>query len=373
MLGDAADRIKVLLQGSNVTGPRRFSGPSLPRRENLRKLVALATLVVVEYPPTTIICDHALLLRHRRFALTELEGGTLVLILGCGYVGRRLASRLLDDRDSAGRLDPNETLTCVARNPDPLQPLADDGARVLALDLMQDALAALPTAGERVFHFAPPVGEDRQDSLTARLVDAFQRLGHPRRLVYISTTGVYGDCGGAWVDESWPLRPLADRSFRRLDAEQRLRAWSEASGADLVILRVAGIYGPDRLPLARIKSGQPLVRLEDAPWSNRIHVDDLVEVCLAAVDRAPAGAVYNVCDGHPSTMTDYFFQIADRVGLPRPPQIPMAAADGKLSPGMLSYMRESRRLSNRRMCDELGIRLRYPTLESGLAELSPAD
>jgi len=296
-----------------------------------------------------------------------------MLILGCGDVGRRVAGRLLSEDDTGARLLQDEVLTCVARNPVPLRPLADVGARVLALDLEHDELDGMPTAGERVFHFAPPAGDGREDPLTKRLVDAFHRRGHPRRLVYISTTGVYGDCGGAWVDERWPLRPLAERSFRRLDAEQRLRAWSEASGGDLVILRVAGIYGPDRLPLARIKSRQPLVRLEDAPWSNRIHIDDLVEVCLAAMDRGPAGAVYNVCDGNPSTMTDYFFQIADRVGLPRPPQIPLANADGQLSPGMLSYMRESRRLSNRRMCDELGLTLRYPTLASGLADLPVAE
>ncbi len=293
-----------------------------------------------------------------------------MLILGCGDVGRRVAGRLLNHEDHGARLGPDETLTCVARRPGPLGALADAGANVLALDLEQGDLGALPTAAERVFHFAPPPGEGREDPLTARLVDAFARQGHPRRLVYISTTGVYGDCGGAWVDESWPLEPLADRSFRRLDAEQRLRAWSEASGAELVILRVSGIYGPDRLPLARIKSGQPLVRLEDAPWSNRIHVDDLVEICIAAMDRAPSGAAYNVCDGHPSTMTDYFLKIADRVGLPRPPQIPLAAADGQLSPGMLSYMRESRRLSNRRLLDALGLSLRYPTLEAGLAEVA---
>lgn len=295
-----------------------------------------------------------------------------MLILGCGYVGRRVAGRVLDDGDRAGALGANEVVTCVARNAGPLEPLAKLGANLLALDLAQADLAALPAAGERLFHFAPPAGDGREDPLTARLVDAFHRQGHPRRLVYISTTGVYGDCGGAWVDESWPLKPLADRSFRRLDAEQRLRAWSDASGGELVILRVAGIYGPDRLPLARIRSGQPLVRLEDAPWSNRIHVDDLVAICLAAMERAPAGAVYNVCDGHPSTMTDYFLTIANRVGLPPPAQIPLAAADGQLSPGMLSYMRESRRLSNRRLLAQLNLTLSYPTLEAGLADLTGA-
>jgi nucleoside-diphosphate-sugar epimerase len=133
-----------------------------------------------------------------------------------------------------------------------------------------------------------------------------------------------------------------------------------------VILRVAGIYGPGRLPLERIRKGLPLVREEDAPYSNRIHADDLVAVCIAAMKHGPAGSVYNVCDGHPSTMTDYFFRVADEAGLTRPPVISLEDAQGTLSPGMMSYMRESRRLSNRRMLEELGVRLRFPSLEEGL-------
>jgi nucleoside-diphosphate-sugar epimerase len=228
-------------------------------------------------------------------------------------------------------------------------------------------------AGERVFHLAPPPNDSDGDALTAHLVEAFARYGHPRRLVYIGTTGVYGDCGGAWVDETREPQPTAGRARRRWDAEQRLRRWSAESGSELVILRVAGIYACDRLPLARIRSGQPVVRADEAPWSNRIHAEDLAEVCEAAMASAPDGALYNVCDGHPSTMTDYFIQIADAAGLAQPPQIPLAEAEGQVSAGMLSYLNESRRLSNRRMLDELGIRLRYPTLGSGLANCFGAD
>jgi nucleoside-diphosphate-sugar epimerase len=206
----------------------------------------------------------------------------------------------------------------------------------------------------------------------ARLLDLFARRGNPARLVYISTTGVYGDCDGAWVDETRAVCPRAERSLRRWDAEQQLRRWSSESGAELVILRVAGIYACDRLPIERIRSAQPVVKVDEAPWSNRIHVEDLVEVCLAAMERAPNGGLYNVCDGDPSTMTDYFCRIADAAGLPRPPQIPLAEAPGQVSAGMLSYLRESRRLSNRRMLDELGVRLRFPTLADGLAACFPA-
>ena len=138
-------------------------------------------------------------------------------------------------------------------------------------------------------------------------------------------------------------------------------AWA---GDDL--FRVAGIYGPGRLPLERIRTGLPLVRPEDAPWSNRIHADDLVAACIAAMARGSDGTVYNVCDGAPSTMTDYFFQVAAAAGLPRPPVVPLAEAEGRLSDGMLSYMRESRRLSNRRLVENLGVELRYPNVTQGL-------
>jgi nucleoside-diphosphate-sugar epimerase len=284
------------------------------------------------------------------------------IIIGCGFIGRLLGTRLAATGAS---------VVGVVRSGESAAPLPALGIRPLQLDLLSAPLDALDTAGAEVYHLAPPPGEGRDDPLTARLIEAFAAQGQPRRLVYVGTTGVYGDCHGEWVDETRAPKPVAERSLRRWDAETRLRAWSAASGAELVILRVAGIYACDRLPLARIRSGQPVVSLDEAPWSNRIHADDLVEICLAAMTRAPAGALYNVCDGHPSTMTDYFLRIAEAAGLAAPPQIPLAEAPGKVSPGMLSYLRESRRLSNRKLLEELGVRLRYPTLADGLAACFP--
>jgi nucleoside-diphosphate-sugar epimerase len=281
-----------------------------------------------------------------------------MIILGCGSIGQALARRYRQQ---------SVPVLGVVRSTESAAQVQATGARALQLDLACDDLAALECANAEVFHLAPPPSEVDTDPLTAHLIQAFDRLGHPRRLVYVGTTGVYGDCDGAWVDEDWPTRPTAARSLRRWDAEQRLRQWSQESGTELIILRVAGIYACDRLPLARIRSGQPVVKAEEAPWSNRIHADDLVEICIAAMARAPSGSVYNVCDSQPSTMTDYFCQIADAAGLPRPPQIALADAEGQVSAGMLSYLKESRRLSNRRLLDELGIRLRYPDLGQGLA------
>ena len=281
-----------------------------------------------------------------------------MIILGCGYIGQALARRYRER---------GQPVLGVVRSSERAAEVERTGARALQLDLAEDELAALEPAGQQVFHLAPPPNHSDEDPLTAHLIDGFARHGQPRRLVYIGTTGVYGDCGGAWVDEDWQPHPTVGRSLRRWDAEQRLRRWSDASGAELVILRVAGIYACDRLPLARIRSAQPVVKAEEAPWSNRIHAEDLVSICMAAMERAPSGATYNVCDGRPSTMTDYFCQVADAAGLPRPPEIPLEEAEGQVSAGMLSYLKESRRLSNRRLLDELGIQLRFPDLRHGLA------
>ncbi|MGB5835035.1 MAG: SDR family oxidoreductase [Thiohalocapsa sp.] len=285
-----------------------------------------------------------------------------MIIIGCGYVGRLVAASLIQR---------GQPVTGIVRGEASARAVAALGANALRLDIERDDLGSLRCPGGRVFHFAPPSGRGTQDLAMGRLLESFSRHGHPRRLVYISTTGVYGDCDGAWVDETWPARPVAERSMRRWDAERQLRTWSSGSGAELVILRVAGIYACDRLPLERIESGQPVVRTQEAPWSNRIHAKDLVNICLVAMDAAPDGGLYNVCDGSPSTMTDYFCRVADAAGLPRPPEISLADAPGKVSAGMLSYLRESRRLSSRRMLTELRVQLRYPTLADGLEACFP--
>jgi nucleoside-diphosphate-sugar epimerase len=282
---------------------------------------------------------------------------TVTLILGCGYIGRRLARHYLGQ---------GAPVIGVVRSPESAAALGAGGIPALVLDLGQDDLTALHLAGARVFHLAPPPESGTLDIHTRHLIAAFARTGNPARVVYIGTTGVYGDCGGAWVDEDRPVQPLKEPALRRWDAEQTLGRWRAASGGALVTLRVAGIYGPGRLPLARIRAGLPLVRPEEAPWSNRIHADDLVAACIAAMDRGADGAVYNACDGSPSTLTDYFFQVADAAGLPRPPVIALGEAEGQLSAGMLAYLRESRRLSNRRLVEGLGVALRYPTLAQGL-------
>jgi nucleoside-diphosphate-sugar epimerase len=186
--------------------------------------------------------------------------------------------------------------------------------------------------------------------------------------VYISTSGVYGDCGGEVVDERRPLRPQSDRARRRVDAERLLRAWGRASGVNVMILRVPGIYAADRLPLERIRARTPALAHSEDAYSNHIHADDLARIVLAALARGRAGRAYNAADGSWLKMGDYFDLVAERFGLPLPPRISRAEAEHRVPPALLSFMRESRRLSNRRLQQELRVRLRYPTVQQGLAE-----
>ncbi len=281
------------------------------------------------------------------------------VIIGCGYVGERVARAARDDGNS---------VTAVSRSSERAASLQRAGIAHRRGDLDQPlSLEPLPLSGALVYYFAPPPASGDRDPRLTGFLDVADRVGLPAAVVLISTTGVYGDCAGQWVDESRQPAPQATRARRRWDAEQRLQAWADAHGVRAVILRVAGIYGPGRLPRARLQRGDPVLAAELSPWSNRVHVDDLARACIAAGNQDDASGVYNIADGNPSTMTDYFNQVADAVGLPRPPQLDGAAAESALSEGMRSYLAESKRIDIRRMREELGIEPRYPNLVAGLA------
>jgi nucleoside-diphosphate-sugar epimerase len=280
-----------------------------------------------------------------------------MLIVGCGAVGSRIAAIAKENGAQP---------CCVVRSESSVKNLNERGLDAHAIDLDLDSASLPPDcAVSQVFYFAPPPPTGTNDPRMRHFL-AMLGEGGQQRIVYISTSGVYGDCAGEWVDESRPANPQVDRARRRYDAEQQLLDWRARTGGDVVILRVAGIYGPERLPLDRLRRQAPMVAAAEAPWTNRIHIEDLVQVCLAAMARGENGAVYNVSDGTPGNMRDYFDRVADLYGLPRPPLVELATADGTLSSGMLSYLRESRRLDNRRMLRELQVELRYPTLAAGL-------
>lgn len=275
-----------------------------------------------------------------------------VLIVGCGYIGRRVAALLQAQQCP---------VTGMVRSPAGMAGLKALGIKGLRADLD----AGIPVvAADEVYYFAPPPRDGDRDTRMARFLEAIATP--PRRIVYISTSAVYGDCNGAWITEERPVNPTAGRGRRRLDAERQLLAWAEAHGTQWVILRVPGIYGPGKLPLERLRKGLPVLREQDSPWTNRIHGDDLAAICIAAMHSTQTNTVYNVSDGHPSNMTDYFFRVADAAGLPRPPGVSPGEAVKVLSAGMLSFLNDSRRMKNDKLLHELGIELQYPDLAAGL-------
>lgn len=279
-----------------------------------------------------------------------IESGTL--IVGCGDIGLRVARAL--------RAQGSNPLCRVrsAGSADALQAL---GFTAQAIDLDQD-LADFDAA--RVFWFAPPPPQGREDQRLHRWLSAL--APRARRIVYISTSAVYGACAGRWIDEDEPLKPQTDRGHRRLDAEHALHEHAARTRSAVMVLRVPGIYGPGRLPVERLKKSLPVVHEHEAPWSNRIHADDLASAALAAMERGIAGRAYNISDGQPTTMSDYFIRCARLLNLPEPPSVSMAQAREQLTPAMLSFLEESKRLLNRRMREELGVVLRYPDLAAGL-------
>jgi nucleoside-diphosphate-sugar epimerase len=185
-------------------------------------------------------------------------------------------------------------------------------------------------------------------------------------VVYISTSGVYGDCGGARVDESRPVNPGTERGARRVDAERAMTEWGERAGVKVTILRVPGIYAADRLPVERLKRGTPVLRAEDDVYTSHVHAEDLAAICVRALDADAPPGIYNANDDSEMKMGDWFDLVANRFGLPRPPRVSRTEAARAISPVLLSFMSESRRLVNRRMKEALGIRLRYPTVLDGV-------
>ncbi|MBC7729793.1 MAG: NAD-dependent epimerase/dehydratase family protein, partial [Microbacteriaceae bacterium] len=231
------------------------------------------------------------------------------------------------------------------------------------------SLARFGALADAVLHLAPPPGHGVVDSRTAHLLQALARGGRVKRIVYGSTTGVYGDAGGALFDETRPVAPATDRARRRVDAERRLRVFGCDFGVTVTVLRIPGIYAGDRPsghPRDRLARGMPVLRAEDDVYTNHIHADDLARACVAALLRGRPQRVLHASDDTDLAMGDYFDLAADLAGLPRPQRVSRAEAAARLSPMQMSFMGESRRLLNRRLKTELGLRLRYPTVEQGL-------
>jgi nucleoside-diphosphate-sugar epimerase len=283
-----------------------------------------------------------------------------ISIIGCGYIGKRLAVQLqARDLSVHGYVSGEDSRADCEK--------LDIPCDIIDLDNvgLGSPLPEIDLGGRNIIYLAPPPRSGQTDTRMTNFLQAIDRH-KPERFVLISTTGVYGDCKGDWIDESMPLNPTADRAKRRADAEQQVKAFCHDKNIALVILRVAGIYGPEKIPAARIKSGAPIVNQQDSPFTNRIHAVDLVNICEQALLDTKITGTYNVTDGHPGTMYEYFTGVAKALDLSAPPAITLAEAQHQLSEGMLSYMAESRRIDNKKLLKDFGLTLEYPSLQQGL-------
>ncbi len=284
---------------------------------------------------------------------------TKVFIAGCGYIGERIA-RLCRETGAE--------VTCMVRSPEHASRLESAGFTAIATALDDsDALSALNLADHIIFYLVPPPGGGIIDSRTRNFIVQLAKAERPAKIVYMSATSVYGAAGGEVVTEESPTLPDTAMGKRRLDAEAAFRDYGAVSGIPVVILRVSGIYGPGRLPLMQISQGQPLLNEDESGPSNRIHADDLAAVSIAAAEKGTDGDLFNVSDGHPSSMTSYFNACADALGFPRQPQVTMSEARIVMPPLLFSYVSQSRIVDNSRMLNCLNVKLRYATLDKGLA------
>ncbi|MCF6190724.1 MAG: SDR family NAD(P)-dependent oxidoreductase [Cocleimonas sp.] len=280
------------------------------------------------------------------------------LIVGCGDIGRRVAG-----------LYESQTIYGIVRSRKSKSTCEQENITTTVINLDKPYFFSskqIPTLkNSHIFYFAPPPTTGKSDPRLEQFLKTVSE--QPKRIVLISTTGVYGDSQGEWIDENAIINPKTDRAHRRASAEKLLQIWAQNHDKEFMILRVPGIYAQDRLPLARLKKGIATVNEHEAGWTNRIHADDLALACKAAMYCEQANHIINITDGNPSSITDYFNQVADYANLPRPPQISMKEAEVTLSEGLVSYLKESRRIKNEKMLILLGIKLKYPTLKHGLS------
>ena len=285
-------------------------------------------------------------------------GKPTLLIVGCGDVGRRLLPSLTKVFK----------VFALTSQQEKVQELRLAGATPIVGNLDQrHTLKRLTSLASIVVHLAPPNPQGQSDLRTKKLLSILSQGGRVRRFVYISTSGVYGDCHGNWVTEETTPSPLSDRGQRRLDAENQIRAWAVTAGVNASILRVPGIYAGNRLPVDRLQAGTPALNPQEDVYTNHIHADDLAKLIEIAIFRAQPQRVINASDNSDLKMGEYFDLVADFYGLSRPPRVSREQLKGQVSPMMLSFMQESRRLSNNRIA-ELGYSLRYPTVGSFLAK-----
>jgi len=280
-------------------------------------------------------------------------------IIGYGNIGQRV-SHILSNQ--------HVPTNAICRTKNRFNGFKSHDIKITIADL--DKASTLKTLNfdqAEIFYFAPPPPSGDSDKRMTNFLASLNTNAPPRRIVYISTTGVYGDYDGQWITEQTPTKPGNDRSIRRLSAENQLKAYCSEHDCQYIILRVPGIYDQYKLPLNRIRKGVKVLKRDIAPASNRIHAADLANICIAAMTSDHCNKTYNVADGNPSSISDYFIQTAQLFDLPPPEEIDWQQAQTDISPEMLSYLTESKKIDPALMLRELKISLLYPDLKTGLA------
>jgi nucleoside-diphosphate-sugar epimerase len=278
-------------------------------------------------------------------------------IIGYGDIGQRIANFLVESNS------PAEDILVIGRN----EPIPECELAFHKLDL--DDQLSLPSSlsNSQLFYLVPPQPHGETDKRSENLLRKMTlNERHPRRVVLISTTGIYGDCKGAWLNEETPVNPSTDRARRRHSAEMQWQQYCELNRIPLVILRVPGIYSFSRIPRERLMKATPVVRAEECGFTNRIHADDLALIAIAAMRDSSAEGIFNACDGAPSKISEYLIEAAKVIDVPAPREVSMAEARELLSENMLSYLNESRKISNEKVVTELKVTLRYPDFRIGL-------
>lgn len=285
---------------------------------------------------------------------------TPTLIIGCGDTGKRVIAQLPDNKTS---------ITAITHSASSQEKLKKLGINVITGNLdSPSSLQIIPTEKMNVFYFAPPNASGETDTRMENFINQLQHKTPPKRIVYISTTGVYGDYQGQWINEETPVNPVNERSKRRLHAERLIQNYCNKTNTEYMILRVAGIYCLEKLPIERLKLGIKILHPDLSPASNRIHADDLANICITAMNHHSPNKIFNIADGEPSSISDYFIQVAQIFELPAPLQLNWEEAENALSPAMLSYLHESKKVSFEKSQKLLGINLKYPTLKAGLQQ-----
>lgn len=280
-----------------------------------------------------------------------------ILIIGCGDIALRVVP-LLHAR---------YRLFGLLRDTSRIKQLRTHGIIPIIGDLdCRHSLARISGLADTVLHFAPPPDSGKVDIRTRNLLAALSLGSLPARLIYISTSGVYGDCGGAQVSETHVLNPQSPRALRRVDAETRIRDWAQRNGVNANILRVPGIYADNRLPLERLRAGSPAIVAAQDSYTNHIHADDLARIVVATLRCGKPNRVYHASDDSDLLMGNYFDAVADAHHLPRPPRMSRDEVQRVVSPSLWSFMNESRRLTNRRAKQELRVKLLYPQVADAL-------